>query len=133
MKRMTLTLLFVFVPVLVIGAAAMAHGNPGVTASAPGGFFYCERQTGLAGKVIYAQAATGQMEDQGPGMSNATGLPALSGNYSSTFESGSMQSAQQVCNEAARINGKTSCQATPVTTQGTSGTPPRRLYYCICK
>ncbi len=108
MKRMAVFALFVFVLALFFGvASAMAQDGRG---------------------------GMDQMGEQGTGMSNATGLPTLSGDYTSTFQSGSMDSAQQVCDEVARANNKASCTATSVTTQGTTpGLPPKHLYYCVCK
>ena len=97
--------------------------NGGGTSNTPNGGY--ERQ-GMAAGPVYAQG--------GMGMSNATGMPTLSGDYSSTFESGSMDSAQQICDRLARENNKASCQATSVTTQSaTPGAPPKDLFYCVCQ
>ena len=142
MKRMTVITLFVFVLALFFGVASaiaqddsggMDNTPGGGTSNTPGGGSY-EHQAALAGGVLYAQGDVNQMGEQGPGMSNSTGLPTLSGDYTSTFQSGSMDSAQQVCDEVARANNKASCTATSVTTQGTTpGLPPKHLYYCVCK
>ncbi|MDA8090605.1 MAG: hypothetical protein M0Z61_10375 [Nitrospiraceae bacterium] len=137
MKKITVFTLFVFVLAIFFGvAAAMAQDDSGGmdntpgggTSNTPGGGY--ERQMSMAGNALYAQDDSGGM-----GMSNATtGMPTLSGDYSSTFESGSMDSAQQICDQLARANSKASCQATSVTTQSTTpGYPPKHLYYCVCK
>ncbi len=141
MKRIIVFTLLAFVLALFFDvAAAMAQDNPGGmdntpgggTSNTPGGGY--EHQSSLAGGALYAQGGMSQTGQQDPGMSNATGLPTLSGDYSSTFESGSMESAQQVCDEVARANNKANCAAASVTTQGTApGVPPRHMYYCICK
>ncbi|MDA8090604.1 MAG: hypothetical protein M0Z61_10370 [Nitrospiraceae bacterium] len=136
MKRMTVFTLFVFVLALFFGAvSAMAQDDSGGmdntpgggTSNTPGGGY--ERQMSMAGGLLYAQN-NDEMGEQGQGMSNTTGLPALSGGYTSTFQSESMQSAQQVCDEVARANGKSSCDAHQTVTKGTE---TENTYYCICQ
>lgn len=137
MKRITMFTLFVFVLALFLGAGVvmaqddsgggMDNTPGGGTSNTPGGSY--ERQMSLNGGVLYAQGMN-QTGEQGSGMSNTTGLPTLSGDYTSTFQSGSMDSAQQICDEVARANNKASCDAHVTITKGTE---TGNTYYCVCK
>ncbi|MDA8091447.1 MAG: hypothetical protein M0Z61_14660 [Nitrospiraceae bacterium] len=142
MKRITFFAMFVFMLALFFGAAtAMAQDSGGMentpgggtsntpgggTSNTPGSY---ERQMNLSGGMLLAQDGMNQQQ-MNPGMSNTTGLPLLSGSYSDTFESSSMDSAQQICDKVASANNKASCIATPTVTKGTK---TGSTYYCVCK
>ncbi len=137
MKRITLITLLAFVLALFFGvAAAMAQDDSGGmdntpgggTSNTPGGGYM--HQSSLAGGTLYAQDGMSQTGQQSPGMSNATGLPTLSGTHTSTFQSESKDTAQQVCDEVARANSKASCDAHATMTPGTAA---GSTYYCICQ
>ncbi len=142
MKRIAFFAMFVFMLALFLGAAAAMAQDPGGMENTPGGGTSntpgggtsntpgsYERQMSFSGGMLLAQDGMGQQQ-MSPGMSNTTGLPLLSGSYSDTFESSSMDSAQRICDKVASANNKASCTAMPTTTKGTM---TGNTYYCVCK
>ncbi len=136
MKKFTVLTLFVFVLALLFGVtAAMAQASGGMdntpgggTSNTPGSY---EGQVSFSGGMLLAQDGGVDQPPTNPGMSNTTGgLPTLTGNYTATFQSASMDSAQQICDQVARANNKASCTAASTMTKGTV---TGNTYYCVCK